>query len=239
VSISINIDEETPEAAMRAMRILLGGGVLAQAFKEAGVAAEHRETVEVPTGHVVVRDEEGRATGTEQEAPTRERGQPSPGKSRRTKAEIAEDEAAEEKELLGTTLEKAEVLMDMVEEAAAIGVSPAELKQAISTGDERVGPEDDAETVEQDAADEKAETEAARDPEKPLSLDDVRGALGAYVKKFGMDAAQQDGPKVLKMVCGDACAKISDIPDDQAKIKGVVDGIGEMLTKNPFQREAA
>jgi hypothetical protein len=163
-------------------------------------------------------------------APTRERGQPSPGKSRRTKAEIAEDEAAD----------KAEAdLLGAVDSALVDAGFTKDEPAAISTGEERVGPEDDAETVAQDEADEKAETEAARDPEKPLTLDDVRGALGAYVKAYGMDAAQADGPKVLKLVCGENCLKMSDIPDDQAKLKGVVDGINEMILKNPFERSAA
>lgn len=148
-----------------------------------------------------------------QAATARVPGQPAPGKQRRTKAEIAEDEARV---------------------AAA-----ADEKPAISTGEPRIGPEDSPEDVEQDAADEAAETAAAApaDEAKTLTLDDVRHALGEYAAKFGMDATQQDGPQLLKLVCGDAVDRMSLIPDDQAVLGKVVAGIREMLEKNPYQRE--
>lgn len=107
-------------------------------------------------------------------------------------------------------------------------------KAAISTGEERTGPEDTPETQQQDAADEAAEV-AETKTEVAATLDDVRAAAGAYLKKFGMDAAQQDGAKVLTMVCGEGVVKMSDIPAD--KIKAVVAGFAEMTEKNPFQRE--
>ena len=68
------------------------------------------------------------------EEPKRERGQPSGGRSRRTKAEIAEDEAATQ-----PTTSPVDVL-------------------AISTGEERIDPE----VVAQDAADEAAEAAATK-----------------------------------------------------------------------------
>lgn len=106
---------------------------------------------------------------------------------------------------------------------------------AISTGEERIGPEDSPEVVAQDEADEKAESDAARDPEKPLTLDDVRSALGEYVRLYGMENAQVDGPKVISMVCGEGKVKVSDVADD--KIAAVVSGVVEMTSKNPFSRE--
>jgi hypothetical protein len=131
--------------------------------------------------------------------PKRERGKPAPGKQRRTKEEIAEDEATEKSEA-----------------------------QAISTGGERVGPEDDEETAAQDKADEQAEVEAARKPEAPLTADDVRNAVGLYVNKFGMEAATADGPGLFVSVLGDPPAgnpfwKMSILPDDQKKLKACVD----------------
>lgn len=152
--------------------------------------------------------------------PKRERGKPSAGRARRTREEIAEDEAAERSE----------------QEAAG---EPA----AISTGENRAGPEDEPEVQEQDRADEQAEAEAAKAARvektgKVLTHDDVRTALGTYVTKYGMAAAQQDGPKLIAKVCGDGKVKISDIPDDQEVLGKVVAGVQEMLEKNPFGREA-
>lgn len=146
------------------------------------------------------------------EAPKRERGKPSPGKARRTKEEIAEDEAA-----------------DKADAAAA----PAEPKPAISTGEERIDPTnpDDAK---QDAADEAAEVASA--PE--LTHDDVRAALKKYVDAYGMPAAMEDGPKVFKLLFGDSVVKVSDIPTDHDSLKRAVEGVHEMLAKNPYKREA-
>lgn len=115
------------------------------------------------------------------------------------------------------------------------GSTLAEVKAAISAGEERIGPEDSPEVVAQDEADEKAESDAARDPEKPLTLDDVRSALGEYVRVYGMAAAQEDGPKVITLVCGEGKVKVSDVPDD--KVAAVVSGVKEMSEKNPFKRE--
>lgn len=52
----------------------------------------------------------------------------------------------------------------------------------------RSNPEDDA----QDAVDEAEASEAAAPETKTLTIDDVRGAAQAYIKKFGMEAAQVD-----------------------------------------------
>ena len=114
-------------------------------------------------------------------------------------------------------------------------------KPAISTGEERTGPEDTAETVEQDAADEAVESKVDAKAET-LTHDSIRGALGDYVKKFGMPAAQEDGPKLLAMVLGEkkdkSAWKISEIPDDQAALAKVLAGVVEMTAKNGFKRDA-
>jgi hypothetical protein len=166
----------------------------------------------------------------------RERGKPAPGHARRTKAEIAEDEAAD----------KADAAVRAAgEETGAIVADKHVDRGNISTGEERIDPEnsdddsadDDEETAAQDAADEAAETAAATGGK--ATLDDVRNALGKYVARFGMAAAQEDGPKVITMVCGDGHVKMSDIPDDPAIVAKVRDGVLEMLEKNPFQRKAA
>lgn len=147
------------------------------------------------------------------EAPKRERGKPAPGKARRTKEEIAEDEAAD---------------------AAEATAFATEAPSNISTGEERIDPAT-AEDAAQDAADEAAEAETVKP--KELSHDDVRAALQKYVTRFGMAAAMEDGPKVFTMLFGDEVVKVSAVPSDQDSLGKAVAGIEEMLTKNPFKRE--
>lgn len=107
--------------------------------------------------------------------------------------------------------------------------------RGISSGvEERVDPA----VAAQDKADETAETETKKAETKKLTHDDVRTALGAYVKKFGMPAAQEDGPRVLVLAFGEGKAKVSDIPDTQEALGKAVAGINEMLEKNPFNRTA-
>lgn len=108
-----------------------------------------------------------------------------------------------------------------------------EPKQSIQTGDERVGPEDSAEDQAQDEEDETADKEST----DKFTHEDVRDALGVYVKTYGMPAAQEDGAKVLVMLFGEGKLKVSDIPDEQDALKKAVDGIKEMTQKNPFKRE--
>lgn len=217
-----------------------------------------------------------------------------PKRKRRTKAEIEADRAAE-----------------------------AGDKPQISTGEERVGPEDDPATQAQDAADEAAEVEANRDAKAPLTRDDLRAAVARYTKKFTLavavkqipailgcsqaevpdtqdalaeaiakvdaatagaappaeaaakvpdtqpaapltkadalvalrryavkfDGTDQLGPQttpiasedfgqLLKLVFGDKVTKLSDVPDVPTEWAKLVAGIEEMLTKNPFNREA-
>jgi hypothetical protein len=89
----------------------------------------------------------------------RVRGQPAPGRKRRTAAEVAQD------------LEYAQT------------DRPAQVPSSISTGENRVNPEDEA----QDAADEAAES-AQRAPGPP-TMDDLRAAVKRYSDKFGPEAA--------------------------------------------------
>lgn len=184
--------------------------------------------------------------------PKRERGKPSPGKARRTKEEIAEDEAADKRETVPgtryfihpesgshfTTEDGSRPVGDgLVEEVSAeqYAAYVAKLKPAISTGEERIDPTT-TEDAAQDAADEAAEAEATKPAE--LTHDDVRAALKKYLDAYGTPAAMEDGPKVLKMLFGEGAAKVSDVPVDQASLAKAIAGIEEMLTKNPFKREA-
>jgi hypothetical protein len=131
----------------------------------------------------------------EQTAARRERGKPAPGRARRTKEEIAEDEAADKAD--------AERGAQMDEANAAIDAAHAKTRGSISSDPEnRAGPEDEPETQEQDKADEQAEVEANRDAEAPLTGEDVRNAMGLYVKKFGLPATQEDGAAIFLNALG-------------------------------------
>ena len=90
-----------------------------------------------------------------------------------------------------------------VEAKATRGRKAKETAPAISaTPEDRRPPEDDAATQAQDTADEQAEVEAAREPAKPITVDDLRGAMGAYVAAHGMPATQEDGPSIFGDVLG-------------------------------------
>lgn len=120
-------------------------------------------------------------------------------RTRRTKAEIE----AEREKMLSTVSEK-----------TADIITQDDTPQ-ISTGDERIGPEDDAETAAQDAADEAAEVEASRDAAAPLTREDVREAIARYIHAFGMEATQTDVPNIL-------LAALGPVPEGTKNAKGVV-----------------
>lgn len=80
----------------------------------------------------------------------------------------------------------------------------------------------------QDAKDEAEESAVTRPA--TLTHDDVRNVLGAYVKKYGMAAAQEDGPQII------GYPKISDIPDDQEKLKAAVAAVQAAVESNPKKR---
>ncbi len=142
----------------------------------ASPVVEDRKTFMVPDGSAAVRDGEGRATGA-----LRKRGEPSPGKARRTKAEIAEDNLAEEREDFDKMDPDTQTLVVETQKGLA----------AISTGEERVGPEDSPEDspedAAQDAADEASETASAA-TDGPTT-EELRAAVNAYTKTHGMGAA--------------------------------------------------
>ncbi len=174
----------------------------------------------------IVRDESGQSSGfatsastkgTENEMPDtdnepgRLRGKASGGRARRTKDEIAEDEQLEKLAVA------AGVPIEQVDNALNNGIGRetvvAELEAVIEAGrqakgnmgsdpENRVGPEDEPEVQEQDNADEQAEVEATREPEKPLTVDDVRAAMGLYVGKFEIAATQEDGPSIFADALG-------------------------------------
>lgn len=128
------------------------------------------------------------------------------------------------------------------DQALAESLAKVEEPQIRTDPENRIDPES-PETVAQDTADEAAEVEAARDPVKPLTLDDVRQAVGEYVKKFGMPATQEDGVKIFVQALGNPPAsepiwKMSILPDDQDVLGKAVAGWKAAIEGNPYGRAA-
>lgn len=232
MSVEIKIYGETAKDALDELSGLASGmrpagfrPELAAPYGASTALAADEAYAAVKTGDFVTADlsTDGKLTNVVNHGPNpaRKRGEPSPGKKRRTAAEVAEDEAAE-----------------AAENAA---------RQNISTGEARVDPENPEEAADseadadQDAADEAAEVEAHRDPEKPLTIDDVKAAVMAYAEKYGMPAAQSDGPRIFVEALGappkgEEFWKFSILPvDDQEKIQKVISIWQRATTENPFK----
>lgn len=238
MSVEIKIYGEDARHALRELRDFAAGALPQVTGPAAGEMASVvsklaeraadavAEAVEPPAATQEAREADA-AVG----APKRERGKPSPGRARRTKEEIAEDEAAE-----------------AADQAAYAKQQDAETLANISTGEARVDPanpepEDSPEDQAQDAADEAEEVEAARDAEKPLTNDDLKAEMTAYVKRFGMPAVQGDGSRIFAAAlgappAGEAAWKLSLVGDDQVLLGKAVAAWREALAKNPFNREA-
>jgi hypothetical protein len=131
-------------------------------------------------------------------------GSASGGRKRRTKEEIAGDEVllklAAAKGVSEEKLNGAIAQVGRAGATAALAVREDADKPAISTGEERVGPEDDPATVAQDEADEADEVGA--ETERELTIDDLRNAMSDYVAKHGMPATQEDGPAIFRDAIG-------------------------------------
>ena len=153
--------------------------------------------------------EEPDDTPTNEAPEIRYHGQPSEGRKRRTKEEITlDEEAAELLEDVGLSVAKLNAALDkaagdwdaVMADLRKAAADKTEDKPNISTGEERVDPAEEGDA-------------------EPLTHDDVRNALGDYAAKFGMPAAQKNGPKLM------GADKISAIPDDQAALRAAVDAI--------------
>ena len=93
----------------------------------------------------------------------------------------------------------------------------------------------------QDAADEAEEVEETRDTKNPLTLEDVKFAMNGYVKKFGMAATQEDGPKIFVEALGQPPAKepywkLSLVPDDQDAYEKIIATWRKATELNPLKR---
>lgn len=174
-----------------------------------------------------------------QQAVKRERGKPSPGRARRTKEEIAEDEAAEREEAATkptfvTNTPRVGEPNDPRREQSMTAAQAEELKAPVVSGSV-----DSPEVEAQDKADEQAEVEANRNPEKPLTTEDLRGVMGEYVRIYGMAAAQADGPVIFNDALGAPPTgedkwKLSLVPE--GKIAAAVAAWKGAIESNPFDR---
>lgn len=134
-----------------------------------------------------------------------------PKRIRRTRAQIAADEAAA-KEAANTAV-----------------IQPGEFKQktteslfgepAISTGEPRIDP--------QDAADEARESAANK---TGLTKDDVREAINRYRVRHGIVEAQADIPAIL------GCS-IADLPDDAETLQAAITLVDEAALAKPSLKE--
>lgn len=216
-----------PASELRQHQKDLYGGTALQGIGEAQAASAPATTAPVEIASMTVLPDDASPADVAEafanlvdKTGKRERGKPAPGKARRTKEELAEDEAAERAELSPGAA--------MVEDG----------KLSISTGEERVDP---AEVEAQDKADEQAEVEQTRKDDKPLTIDDVKAVVTAYVGKYGMPAVQEDGPKIFVEALGappegEAYWKMSLLPDDQAKLAKVVSVWQKAVELNPLKR---
>lgn len=148
------------------------------------------------------------------EAPKRERGKPSPGRARRTKEEIAEDEAADKADA-GATAEQNEPQPNITAEP-----------------ENRVDPAEAAQDAEDEAADE------ANAPAPEATRDDVRAAMLAYQAAYGVPALMADMTAILKEEYpAGGVTKLSEIPDTTADFAKITARLNDALTNNTFSRD--
>lgn len=157
-------------------------------------------------------------------APMRERGQPSPGKARRTKAKIAEDDAAD-----AADQERGERLNEDYKEKTGQNIS--------SGAEDRTDPEN-PEDAAQDAADEAAEATTAGDD---LTVDDVKALAVTYQETYGVAAVQEDGAKIFVEALGtppdgEKYWKFSILPTDQPSLQKLKSVWQRAIDENPLKR---
>jgi hypothetical protein len=95
----------------------------------------------------------------------------------------------------------------------------------------------------QDKADEAAEVAANRDPETPLTREDVKKAMTGYVQTYGMAHTQTDGPIIFKEALGEPPAgekywKLSLVDESNQEALAKAVATWERATaENPLKRE--
>ena len=71
------------------------------------------------------------------------------------------------------------------------------------------------------------------------TIDAVGAAFNVYRETFGIDAAMEDGPKILASIFGNGVVQIKAIPvDDPAKLAETVARVRRAINSNEFGRQA-
>lgn len=184
------------------------GEVLAKPVTLAALSASTsaQAAASVKTAEAV--EGEGVEATTAEGTPKRERGKPAPGKARRTKEEIAEDEAADKAD------------------AEAAG----EPKSNISTGEERFDPA----TPEQDAADEadEAADEANQNTSGATTRDDVRNAMTKFMDDFGGgEMVNVLAPAFERLYPDGSVKNLKSMPEDPEKFAAILKILDEARAK--------
>ena len=173
---------------------------------EHALAKLQTETVEFPEKELKVGVRPSELSGK------RKPGEASPGHKRRTKAEMAEDEAhfARQVEAQAAANEFADQM-----EQGEIPIEPAPGEaELIAEYREQGGFEPD-DAIAQDADDEAAEAAAERLAGGALTLEDLRREIGSYAKKHGIAKAQANVPAIL----GGPMLEVADFETTIARVK--------------------
>ena len=170
----------------------------------------------------------------------RKRGDHSPGRKRRTAAEVEEDRLYFSSKVRAASGSAAPVhpeILAMVQGPIAEPVAAEELQSGVeavtlgvSTGEERVNPED----AEQDAADEAAET--AQRPAGPPTLEDLRATVALYIDKFGHAASVKNMKTIIG--CAVADCPVEEISNAIAKVKMALSGSTVITPVDPSTGKA-
>ena len=74
--------------------------------------------------------------------------------------------------------------------------------------------------------------------EAQASIDTIREAFNTYRELFGVDAAMEDGPKILARIFGEDIEQIKQIPvDDPGKLAETVAQVKRAIASNEFDRK--
>lgn len=192
------------------MRLLLGTVPVPAAERWDSWAHEAKD--EAPAAEPEEAEEEERVDGRIGSGSARRYGQPSAGKARRTKAEMAEDTeidelaAALDIDVPNDNVPVAKILLDLRGRSAAAqeDFKPSTPQRAITaTPESRVGPQDEPEKVEEK-------------PASKTTREDLKAAMAKYVEAVGMADAMERFPSVS------GYAKQSEIPDDAAVFDEII-----------------
>lgn len=168
---------------------------------------------------------------------TRPLGAPAEGNKRRNSTEKADDDRIEalalKKGISFDLMNKAIAEAGRAEAVRQLEArEDADEKPSISTGEERVGPEDSEADARRDAADEAAETEANGGL---APVDELRRLVGQYQKKHGMPAAVALCAEGGLIGCGVHEVPEADIPAVIEKVRAAIDGETSKGTEAPAE----